>query len=75
MLLAAMADGRRSAASKVDRRGHRSEQKGGGMPRFSVNGLTPTEVREHLDNDKCFHCHKVGHQSRDCRKKQREEGK
>ena len=77
-MLAAMSDSRRSNASKQDRTGRRSEQKegaGAGLPRFKVNGLSPQEIREHLDADKCFYCHKVGHQSRECNKKKKDEGK
>jgi Retrotransposon gag protein len=67
-LIAAMADNRRSRVSKADRQGRRPAQKEG-------EGLTAEEMREHLDSNRCFYCHKTGHRAVECRRKMREQGK
>ena len=69
-LLAAMQD--RRAPNKPRRQnggGGGAGGRGGGevrLPRFQVKGLTPEQVRAHLDADTCFGCGGKGHQSRNC---------
>jgi hypothetical protein len=72
-LLAAMSDARKAVGPRKQQQNRRPERREGGLPRFQVNGLTPEQVREHLDNDSCFYCHAPGHQSRKCPKKAQDE--
>lgn len=67
-LLAAMQDRR---APNKNRRPAGGER-GGEVrsPRFQVKGLTPEQVRSHLDANTCFGCGSKDHQSRNCPAKQ-----
>ena len=63
-LLAAMRN-QRKPHGRDHPRGNKPHQQSG-TPGFKVNGLTPDQVRAHLDAGTCFLCGKPDHRSRAC---------
>ena len=37
--------------------------------RIHINRLTTEEHEKHMQENRCFNCHKIGHRAKDCRSK------